>query len=431
MSYPKIPKGSISPFEQRLQMRAQEIRPRQELGGCGDIGCPICYPKNGMGETRMENDSSRPRRDEIDSFVKAVEERMYMNMGVARESRANDESKLNSLRKQVKDYVCTFDSIASVSFDDVIGNDKAKQALLEAVEHPYTHADIYAAYNMKPLKGVLLWGPPGCGKTMFAKAAAKAVAKGNAKAEMLIVNGAELQSPFVGVSEETIRNLFAFAAEYKRMRGQPCVIFIDEADAILPPRNGGMRWDVSNVSTFLAEMDGIEDSGAFIILATNRPENIDEALLRDGRCDRKIKVERPGLEAAVSILRKSIYEIPLKAMSEDVDAEAIVDYILNPARRIVSFTAFRGDGAELDQWLTLGNILNGAMLVGIVQRAKSIAFARDIESGNLSGVQQLDFILAVDAVVEDNKGIRHDWAVREMMETLNLREQAMKNAKLN
>lgn len=428
MAYPKIPKGSMSPFEQRLQMRAREITPRIEQGGCGNINCDICYPKNGRGETRMD----RPADYDPFKEIRIIADEMFTYRNISRDSdNAPSEEKLNKLRKSVKEFVVNFDDIASVSFDDVIGNDAAKSALLEAVEHPITHAEIYAAYDMKPLKGVLLWGPPGCGKTMFGKAAAKAVARGDKKAEMLLVNGSEIQSPFVGVTEEKIRDIFAFAREYRKVRGHPCVIFIDEADSILPPRSGGQRWDVSNVSTFLAEMDGVTDSGAFVILATNRPETIDEALLRDGRCDRKIKVERPSLEAATAILAKHIEALPDSIRTDGIMAEDLVNYILDPARRIIRFTAYRADGAELDQWLTLGNILNGAMLGGIVQRAKSIAFARDVENNTVSGLKPVDFFLAVDAVVEDNKGIRHDWAIREMMEQLNLREQAMANAKLN
>ena len=199
----------------------------------------------------------------------------------------------NSAREAVEDFIYPVSS--SIDWSDVIGNDEAKQALLEAVEARVRNADLYSFYGMAAPRGCLLWGPPGCGKTMFAKAAASALAKlhGN-DSEMLLVNGTSLQSMWVGETEKKIRAFFEFARAYRAKHGRSLVIFIDEADAILPSRNGSVaRFEISNVSTFLAEMDGLKENAAYVILATNRPEAIDEAILRDGRVSHKVKVERP------------------------------------------------------------------------------------------------------------------------------------------
>ena len=303
--YPKVPLGAQSPFEQRLRMKAEEIRPQRELRGCGDPNCSMCNPKEGEGSPMSSRD---------DVYRQIFTERMIKDAFLRldpsipyREAPSAADIAYNSAREAVEDFIYPVSS--SIDWSDVIGNDEAKQALLEAVEAPVRNADLYSFYGMAAPRGCLLWGPPGCGKTMFAKAAASALAKlhGN-DSEMLLVNGTSLQSMWVGETEKKIRAFFEFARAYRAKHGRSLVIFIDEADAILPSRNGSVaRFEISNVSTFLAEMDGLKENAAYVILATNRPEAIDEAILRDGRVSHKVKVERPTFSSGREILRSGLF----------------------------------------------------------------------------------------------------------------------------
>ena len=239
---------------------------------------------------------------------------------------------LTAARKLVQEYLLDVDH--DTAWDDVIGNDTARAALIEAIEEPKTHPELYEHYGMTPPKGVLLFGPPGCGKTMFAKAAAAAVGRVyGAKAEVLVVNGPAIQSPYVGETEKTIRAIFNYAREYRAHHKHPLTVFFDEAEVLFPDRTGRTRrvnsWEESQVAQFLSEMDGLNSMGAFVILATNRPEAIDEALLRDGGCDRKIEGERPTKQAVEHIIRKTLDAAPLSVDLEDL-VMAATESFFNP-----------------------------------------------------------------------------------------------------
>lgn len=412
--YPKTPFGSQSPFERNLRMKAEEVR-QNELRGCGDPNCKMCNPKNGKGSPLASR--SDPYYDDYAKIKEAFIN--SMNLEIKNRSSPVD-TKYTEARKEVEDFIHPVSD--SISWSAVIGNDAAKSALLEAIEHPIKYKELYEFYGMTPLKGCLLWGPPGCGKTMLAKAAAAALAKLHGKdAEILLINGTSLQSMWVGETEKQIRAFFEYARQYRHKHGHSLVIFIDEADAILPSRDSGARFEVSNVSTFLAEMDGLKENAAFIILATNRPETIDEALLRDGRCDRKIKIERPGFNEGREILQEQLLRAPLAEswrITEEGEgrlAQRLMDYIVHPSRHISELTATNGQESH-QLALTLAHILNGALLVGVVGRAKSIAFRRDMASGTRTGIQWEDLTLAVDEIVKDNQGLRHDFAAAELVD---------------
>lgn len=349
--------------------------------------------------------------------------------------RYNEMQAERDLREGISDYF--LETAHELDWDDVVGNDNAKLALMEAIEYPVKHADLFKFYNKKSSKGVLLSGPPGCGKTMFAKAAASRMValygdnKEKAPCAMLVINGPSIQSPYVGVTEGIIRDVFEYARAFRKAFGYPLVVFIDEADAILPSRDGSggrraLPWEESNVATFLTEMDGMEESGAFVIIATNRPHMIDEAILRDGRCDRKIQVERPTREVAEIILSNAMKNAPLShsEMLDNVESKDELLAILRKeiARQVVetfwedwrALLALRTDKGI--DYLRLRDIVNGAMLVGLVEKAKSVAFNRDLKDGTMTGIGIKDFEDAIQIVMEDNTTMMHTTAIEEYVE---------------
>lgn len=334
------------------------------------------------------------------------------------EKRRGLERAESEAREPIKQYL--FEGSPDVEWDDVIGNEDARQALIAAIEHGIKHPDLYKHYGKKPSKGVLLSGPPGCGKTMLAKAAATIVAKLHGldakKSRFIKINGPEIQTPYVGQTEAIIRRIFAYAKAYKALHGHALTIFIDEADALLPSRDGRggrptLPWEETQVAAFLAEMDGLDDSGAFIMLATNRPHAIDSAALRDGRCDRKITVVRPTRIAATTIFNRSMTGVPLATGCHSLPAltEVVIENFYSPLRKLVKIVHSKGT-----DFLTLGDTVNGAMIVGLVERAKESALLRDIAAGGLpTGVSSFDFDVAVDALTKENVGTVDHYALME------------------
>ncbi len=329
------------------------------------------------------------------------------------------------------------------SFDDIIGNDAALSQLRDAIRAPVEHKELYEAYGMKMPKGALLSGPPGCGKTMFARAAAAEMAKlyaEEADVEMISISGSELQSPYIGVTEGHIKAIFTYARLYKEENGHPLLVFIDEAEVLFPDRTGRVRrvapWEESQVATFLAEMDGLQESGAFVLLASNRPEVIDQAVLRDGRCDFKIKVERPNREALASILERAFKgALVAPGLDEAALAFTALEGLLDPYRVIFDFRAIV---SSLEEWLEakglrvdsphlqklkhrnflLEHVVSGAMAVSIPARAKRYAFARDKAEGKARGITTEDVLAAVSDVFEENKTLDHSYAMGEFQQSI-------------
>lgn len=359
--------------------------------------------------------------DHLRTFMATQHEEMFRNVMLGRPFGSSEpvvDRELAAARGAVEKYLVQ--NAHRTGWDDVVGNEKARIALLEAIEHPVKHAGIAEFYGIKPSKGMMLYGPPGCGKTMFGKAAASALSRLHGKdVELLVINGPEIQSPYVGVTEEIIRKIFKYARLYHKKHGHQLVIFIDEADAILPSREGTPMWNASNVATFLTEMDGMGENGALVILATNRPDALDEALLRDGRCDRKIRVERPDRSAAETILSKAMHGAPTIAGS--LDLSKFVDHLFDPQHTPRAIETTTGSTHRFN----IEHIVSGAMIVGLVNRAKGIAMRRDMASGSRTGILQGDLLTAVDEVVVENKGLNHDFALREfLMDTALPAEQA-------
>jgi proteasome-associated ATPase len=279
------------------------------------------------------------------------------------------------------------ETVPDVTWDDVGGHEEAKEAFREALEYPLLYKDTYAAYGATPSKGALLYGPPGTGKTLLAKAAANSVSKSGTGA-LIYVKGAEILSKWVGEAEASIRALFARAKAHKRETGSIALIFIDEADAILGIRGGaGNALTSTLVPSFLAEMDGMEDNGAFLVLATNRPDGLDPAVVRDGRIDRRIRIGRPDRKGTEDILRIALK----KKLKSDIDYMAVADHIWSPGH-----TLYELDFPTGTVELGLKDMVSGATIAGFVNRATTTAMRRDRGSKTLGGITTADLLLAVD-----------------------------------
>lgn len=308
---------------------------------------------------------------------------------------------------------CALSEPTGVTWDDIGGLAEAKAQLREAVEYPSQHAGLMARYGKKPIRGVLLYGSPGCGKSLLGKAAATALAAihgaSAAAGAFFYVKGPELLNMYVGNTEQNIRNLFMAARRHKKQHGFPALIFIDEADAILGKRSsglGGVGAAMSNtvVPAFLAEMDGLQDSGALVLLATNRPDTLDPAIVRDGRIDRRIRVTRPSQSDAVDILTKHFACAPLTMpIDEAAHAAAAALYDKSPALYRVRKHSSVGAGMAV----TLGHMTSGAMLAGVVGRATSIAMQRELDGQGPEGVTAADIRAAVAQTFSQSRDMNH------------------------
>lgn len=308
------------------------------------------------------------------------------------------------------------DRVAEVTWDDIGGLADAKQELKEAIELPFFHADHFKAYGKRPSKGVLLYGPPGCGKTMLGKAAANSLRKSvGAKSGtgFLYIKGPEILSQWVGVAEQTVRAIFTHTRQHFAEHKFPCIVFLDEADAILGKRGTGKSADMEKtiVPMFLAEMDGFEDSGAIVILATNRADTLDPAVTRDGRVDRKIRVGRPDQKTTAEMLSVKLRGIPISGHDPSVEGAEELFSDKYPLYDV-------GFGGQGRMTMKLADIVSGAMVHGIVDHATSIALHRDIgkSARKPSGVSVDDVRLAIRRSYTQNIDLNHHDEILEFAE---------------
>lgn len=321
---------------------------------------------------------------------------------------------VNKVESSGSQYAVTMDT--GVTWDDIGGQTEAKQQMIEAIELPLKHPEIFKTYGKKPVKGVLLFGPPGCGKTMLAKAAASSVANAfgsHQEGGFIYVKGPEVLDPYVGVAEATIRSLFQKAREHKAKTGVAAVIFIDEAEALLGKRGSrNANMEKTIVPSFLAEMDGLGDSGAMVILATNRPDALDAAVVRDGRIDRKVRVSRPDRSDTEAIFKMNFKDVPLAGGFDAAGmASHAVGEVFDDKWSIFDITF----SDKKRHRFSLQHLLSGAMIAGIAERATSLALHRDLaeKSGRASGIRLSDVSAAVKHTYRSHLEVDHQDAIEE------------------
>ena len=294
--------------------------------------------------------------------------------------------------------------VPNVTFADIGGLDDQIEKIRDAVELPFLHADLFAEYQLPAPKGILLYGPPGCGKTLIAKAVANSLAQrvaaktGDDKGRSYFINikGPELLNKYVGETERQIRLVFQRARE-KSEEGWPVIIFFDEMDSMFRTRGTGVSSDMEStiVPQLLAEIDGADKlQNVIIIGATNREDLIDPAILRPGRLDVKIRVDRPNRNAAQQILLRYLSDdLPF---GEDCQISDMVDQTIDrifaetAENRFLEITYQNGEKEEL----FYKDFLSGAMLENIVRRAKKKAIKRRIDGGD-GGIITADLISSV------------------------------------
>ncbi|WP_405003868.1 proteasome ATPase [Kitasatospora purpeofusca] len=302
-------------------------------------------------------------------------------------------------KSEVEELV--LEEVPDIDYRQIGGLANQIEQIRDAVELPYLHADLFKEYELRPPKGVLLYGPPGCGKTLIAKAVANSLAKKVAevtgrpqgKSYFLNIKGPELLNKYVGETERQIRLVFQRARE-KASEGTPVIVFFDEMESLFRTRGSGVSSDVENtiVPQLLAEIDGVEGlENVIVIGASNREDMIDPAILRPGRLDVKIKIERPDAEAAKDIFSKYLkgslpfHPDDVKEHDGSLDAtvaamiQSVVErmYSETEENRFLEVTYANGD----KEVLYFKDFNSGAMIQNIVDRAKKMAIKDYLDHG--------------------------------------------------
>ena len=334
-------------------------------------------------------------------------------------------------KSEVEELV--LEEVPDISYSDIGGLREQIEQIHDAVELPFLHADLFKEHKLRAPKGVLLYGPPGCGKTLIAKAVANSIAKKlghltgkDIRSFFLHVKGPELLNKYVGESERQVREVFQKAKE-KADDGYPVIVFFDEMDALFRTRGSGISSDIEStiVPQFLSEIDGVERLRNVIVIgASNRQDLIDPAVLRPGRLDVKIKIDRPDKTAAKDIFSKYLASDlpwhqdelsrdggdPIKVAERLIGVTVEAMYALTEENQYLEVTYGNGD----KETFYFKDFSSGALIEGVVSRAKKYAIKRLLASGE-RGIKAEDLIKAVRDEFKEHEDLPNttnpdDWA---------------------
>ena len=337
------------------------------------------------------------------------------------------------VRQEAEELV--LEEVPDITYADVGGLDDQIESIMDAVELPYLHRALFQDYELPAPKGILLYGPPGCGKTLIAKAVANSLSQKvaeltgnrNVRSYFLNIKGPELLNKYVGETERQIRLVFQRARE-KAEEGVPVIVFFDEMDSLFRTRGTGISSDMEStiVPQLLAEIDGVESLRDVIVIgATNREDLIDPAILRPGRLDVKIKIERPNADAAAQIFERYLHtDLPIdeslvrelgggdreKAIRVLIEETVTQMYRVDDANRFLEVT-YQGGDKEI---LYFKDFASGAMIENIVRRAKKLAVKREI-AGKGRGLRLDDLTESIRQEFRENEDLPNttnpdDWA---------------------
>ncbi len=332
------------------------------------------------------------------------------------------------------------EKVPDITWDKVGGQPEAIRLIRETIEQPLLHPEVYEQYGKKTVKGILLYGPPGCGKTLLGKATAHTLAKEyserqgkEVKEYFMAISGPKILNMWVGETERMVREIFRTARE-KAKDGYLVFIFMDEAESLLRTRSSGRHFSMSNtvVPQFCAELDGLETlENVVLMLTSNRPDYIDPAILRPGRIDRKVKVVRPDKDASRQIL--SIYlsqNLPLdpevvakhdgeKACAQRELVEGVIDVLWSKKSSNEFLEIALRSGKS--QTLYRGDLVSGAILESIVDRAKETAIRRTLnDKDKPTGIMLEDLLDAMDQEYKENEIFPKSDSIEDWLQLLDL-----------
>ncbi|GAA5163078.1 proteasome-associated ATPase [Ornithinimicrobium tianjinense] len=424
------------------EVSTDELRPGREvlLNEAQAVVAVAAYERHGEVVTCKELLGS----DRVVVIVRGEDERVCVRAGSLRDEplRLGDALLMDPRTGFVTERVprpevmeLVLEEVPDISYDDIGGLSGQIEQIRDAVELPFLHRDLYAAHQLRPPKGVLLYGPPGCGKTLIAKAVAASLARQAARLRgepedvasyFLNIKGPELLNKYVGETERHIRLIFQRARE-KSADGHPVVVFFDEMESLFRTRGSGVSSDVETtiVPQLLAEIDGVERLDNVIVIgASNREDMIDPAILRPGRLDVKIKIERPDAAGARDIFGKYLTtDVPLHpeevaahggdraaTVAAMIDATVRQMYAVSPENAFLEVTYAGGDR----EVLYFKDFASGAMVHNIVDRAKKSAIKDLLTTGD-EGLRQRHLDQAYLDEFKENEDLPNttnpdDWA---------------------